>query len=81
MLIDTNPSVQSAGEAVGLYAADSGPVRFGARDYAPSVGRRTGKDPILFGGGDSNLYDFLNCQTLGGVTLTTLFRLASPHWL
>jgi hypothetical protein len=33
-------------------------VRFGARDYDPSVGRFTSKDPIRFDGGSFNLYDY-----------------------
>jgi hypothetical protein len=33
-------------------------VRFGARDYDPSVGRWTTKDPIRFGGG-MNLYGYV----------------------
>jgi len=35
-------------------------VRFGARDYDPSVGRWTSKDPILFDGGQANLYVYVN---------------------
>jgi RHS repeat-associated protein len=34
-------------------------VRFGARDYDPVTGRWTAKDPILFGGGDTNLYGYV----------------------
>ena len=34
-------------------------VRFGARDYDARVGRWTAKDPIGFGGGDSNLYEYV----------------------
>ena len=34
-------------------------MRFGARDYDPETGRRTAKDPIGFGGGDSNLYGYV----------------------
>nr|BFD67005.1 hypothetical protein HAGR004_20270 [Bdellovibrio sp. HAGR004] len=34
-------------------------VRFGARDYDPEVGRWTSKDPILFNGGDTNLYGYV----------------------
>jgi len=34
-------------------------VRFGARDYNPDTGRWTAKDPILFAGGDANLYGYV----------------------
>jgi uncharacterized protein RhaS with RHS repeats len=30
----------------------------GARDYDPVTGRWTAKDPILFAGGDANLYGY-----------------------
>jgi hypothetical protein len=33
-------------------------VRFGARDYDAETGRWTAKDPILFAGGQSNLYSY-----------------------
>jgi hypothetical protein len=33
-------------------------VKFGARFYDASVGRWLSKDPILFGGGDTNLYGY-----------------------
>lgn len=33
-------------------------MRFGARDYDPSLGRWTSKDPLHFGGGDSDLYAY-----------------------
>jgi RHS repeat-associated protein len=39
------------GFAGGIYDADSGLVRFGARDHDPVVGRWMAKDPILFDGG------------------------------
>lgn len=44
--------------AGGLHDADTGLIRFGARDYDPAVGRWTTKDPILFDGGTSNLYEY-----------------------
>ena len=34
-------------------------MRFGARDYDAEVGRWTAKDPILFDGGDTNLYGYV----------------------
>ena len=33
--------------------------RFGARDYDPTIGRWTTKDPIGFAGGDTNLYAYV----------------------
>ncbi|MFZ2633661.1 MAG: RHS repeat-associated core domain-containing protein, partial [Desulfosalsimonadaceae bacterium] len=37
---------------------DTGLVRFGFRDYDPETGRWTAKDPIGFGGGDTDLYGY-----------------------
>jgi RHS repeat-associated protein len=54
--LDTNAGFQPFGFAGGLYDADTGLVRFGARDYDPEVGRWSAKDPILFEGGQANLY-------------------------
>ena len=34
-------------------------MRFGARDYDAEAGRWTAPDPILFAGGDSNLYAYV----------------------
>lgn len=56
---DTNPGFQPFGFAGGLYGTDTGLVRFGARDYDPETGRWTTKDPILFSGGDTNLYGYV----------------------
>jgi len=59
VLSDTNPGFQPFGFAGGLYDQDTKLVHFGARDYDPSVGRWTAKDPILFAGGDTNLYGYV----------------------
>jgi RHS repeat-associated protein len=56
VLQDTNPGFTPFGFAGGLYDIDTGLVRFGARDYDASVGRWTAKDPIGFGGAQTNLY-------------------------
>jgi RHS repeat-associated protein len=56
---DTDPGFQPFGFAGGLYDTDTKLIHFGARDYAPEVGRWTAKDPIAFGGGDSNLYAYV----------------------
>jgi RHS repeat-associated protein len=55
---DTNPGFQPFGFAGGLFDPDSGLVRFGARDYDSEIGRWTNKDPIIFRGGDSGLYNY-----------------------
>lgn len=47
------------GFAGGLYDEDTGLLRFGARDYDPTIGRWTTKDPIGFAGGDTNLYAYV----------------------
>jgi RHS repeat-associated protein len=53
---DSNPGFQVLGFAGGIYDPDTGLMRFGARDYDPTVGRWTAKDPIRFDGGQTNLY-------------------------
>ena len=57
--LDTNPGFQPFGFAGGLYDVDTQLVRFGARDYDAEVGRWTSKDPILFEGGDTNLFGYV----------------------
>jgi RHS repeat-associated protein len=55
---DTAPGFQPFAFAGGLYDQHTKLVRFGARDYDPAAGRWTTKDPILFAGGDTNLYAY-----------------------
>ena len=55
----TNAEFQPLGFNSGLYDVDTRLVRFGARDYDPEIGRWTSKDPILFEGGDVNLYGYV----------------------
>ncbi|HEY6339774.1 MAG TPA: RHS repeat-associated core domain-containing protein [Candidatus Sulfotelmatobacter sp.] len=59
VITDTNPGFQPFGFAGGLNDQDSKLIRFGDRDYNPAVGRWTANDPILFGGGNSNLYAYV----------------------
>ena len=58
VLSDTQPGFQPFGFAGGLYDQQTGLIRFGARDYDSQVGRWTARDPILFGGGTTNLYGY-----------------------
>jgi RHS repeat-associated protein len=59
VVADTNPAFSVPfGFAAGLHDRDTGLVRFGYRDYDPETGRWTAKDPILFAGGDTDLYGY-----------------------
>ncbi len=55
---DTSPGFQPFGFAGGLVDRDTGLVHFGAREYDPRLGRWTSRDPVLFDGGDANLYAY-----------------------
>ncbi len=59
IVTDTNLGFQSFGFAGGLYDRDTKLVRFGVRDYDAEVGRWTAKDPILFYGGQLDLYGYV----------------------
>lgn len=59
VISDSNPGYIPFGFAGGLYDKDTKLVRFGARDYDPETGRWLSKDPILFEGGDANLYGYV----------------------
>jgi RHS repeat-associated protein len=67
-------SIVPFGFAAGLYDADTKLVRFGARDYDPDTGRFVGKDPLLFGGGDTNLYGYVANDPINWTDPTGLAR-------
>lgn len=67
VLVDTSPGFQPFGFAGGLYDPDTGLVRFGARDYDAVTGRWTTKDPMLFDGGDSNLYAYAGSDSVNRI--------------
>jgi RHS repeat-associated protein len=75
---DSNPGFQPFGFAGGLSDPDTGLVRFGFRDYDPSVGRWTAPDPIGWGGGDPNLYAYVGNDP---VSATDRLGLADAAWL
>ena len=57
---DTNPLFEIPfGFAGGLHDQETNLVRFGLRDYDSDTGRWTAKDPILFAGGDVDLYGYV----------------------
>jgi RHS repeat-associated protein len=58
IILDTNPGFQPFGFAGGLYDQETQLTHFGAREYDAETGRWTSKDPLLFGGGDTNLYRY-----------------------
>ena len=60
ILNDTNPDFKVPfGFAGWLYDEDTKLVHFGYREYDPVSGRWLSKDPLLFGGGDTNLYGYV----------------------
>jgi RHS repeat-associated protein len=62
----------------GLYDKGTGLVRFGARDYDPEVGRWTTKDPILFSGGVSNLYEYVVNDPINATDINGLQSISTP---
>ncbi|MEO6421701.1 MAG: RHS repeat-associated core domain-containing protein [Candidatus Nitrotoga sp.] len=67
VIADSNPGFQPFGFAGGLYDRNTRLVRFGARDYDAEVGSWTAKDPILFEGGDRNLYAYVGGNSINRV--------------
>ena len=59
-MTDTDPDFRVPfGFAGGLYDPDTKLTHFGFREYDAYTGKWTAKDPILFAGGDSNLYGYV----------------------
>ena len=69
---DSQPGFQPFGFAGGLYDPETGLTRFGARDYDAETGRWTAKDPILFAGGNPNLYGYVSNDPI---------NLTDPNWV
>ena len=74
IIADTDPLFDMPfGFAGGLHDRDTGLVRFGYRDYDPDIGRWTAKDPILFAGGDTDLYGYVLNDPVNAVDLLGLW--------
>jgi RHS repeat-associated protein len=73
VLHDTHPGFQPFGFQGGLYDRDTGLVRFGARDYDPTIGRWLTKDPLGFEAG-INFYVFCGNDPVNFVDPYGLFR-------
>ena len=72
-----SPGFQPFGFAGGLYDPQTKLTRFGARDYDAETGRWTSKDPILFSGGDANLYGYVFRDPVNWVDLAGAY----PTWV
>jgi RHS repeat-associated protein len=75
---DAVPEFQSLGYAGGLTEAASGLVRFGARDYAPAVGRWSSKDPLLGTLAHGTAYAYVDADPINSSDPTGLLR--SPEY-
>jgi RHS repeat-associated protein len=68
VLTDSNPSFAlPIGFGGGLADPVTGLVNFAARDYDPTIGRWTARDPVLLDGGQLNLYLYLGNNPVNGV--------------
>jgi len=74
VLTNTGQDITPFFFAGGLYEEATGLTRFGARDYDAKTGRWTAKDPILFAGGTSNLYEYCLNDPVNSVDLDGLQR-------
>ena len=82
IIFDSNTSLKIPfGFAGGLYDSDTKLVRFGFRDYDPFTGRWTAKDPILFNGGDTNLYGYVLGDPVSGIDTEGLRYLSQKQCL
>lgn len=71
---DSNADFQPFRYAGGLYDSDTGLIRFGVRDYDPTIGRWTSKDPIGFAGGDTNFYGYVANDPINFIDPMGLWR-------
>lgn len=83
VLRDNSPGLQPFGFAGGLNDKDTHLVRFGAREYDPETGRWLSKDPILFAGGDPNLYGYVGGDPINNIDPLGLYVPVNPilYWI
>jgi len=67
VLADTAPGTSRIGFAGGMQDPDTGLTHFGARDYAPEVGRWTSRDPFLFAAGNDNLFAYVHSDPINRI--------------
>jgi RHS repeat-associated protein len=72
---------QPFGFAGGMYDAHTKLVHFGAREYDAETGRWTRGDPILFSGGDTNLYSYVGGDPVNFYDEDGLDSTATSTWL
>ena len=63
-----------------MYDSDTKLVHFGYREYDPFTGKWSAEDPLLFGGGDSNLYGYVLGDPVNVVDSLGLFPSLSTIW-
>jgi RHS repeat-associated protein len=56
----------------GMYDAETGLVRFGARDYDASIGRWTAKDPIRFAARLGSLFSYVGSDPINRIDINGL---------
>ena len=76
VVYDSTPGFQPFGYAGGIYDQHTNLTRFGVRDYDSHTGRWLSKDPILFNGGDFNLYGYVFNDPINLVDPLGLFDIA-----
>ena len=67
VVTNTNAAAHPFGYAGGIYDSNTGFIHFVARDYDPETGRWLVKDPIRFGGGDTNLFGYVLGDPINGL--------------
>jgi len=81
-LSDSNPGFElHIGYAGGLEDTATGLVRFGFRDYDQETGRWTARDPILYEGGQANLFAYAGNNPINQRDPTGLWCVGASAYL